>query len=174
MDKTQLIAIIDTAVKRAIGAMIVESNSQVKDTYKQTISRLEALDTIMWRLETNKRKLEGMLEEGQLQGKSKSIIRYSNLNTRIDPEEMYEAVCKSLEAHIAADQQEVDEMEAALKHIASDPYYPVIYQRYSKGQSDIEIAEKLFCDESTVRRNRARLIRRLAVCLYGAQAIERN
>ena len=37
--------------------------------------------------------------------------------------------------------------------------------------TDAELAEKLYCDESTVRRNRSRLIRIIAVRLYGVEAI---
>ena len=167
----KILSLIDESVKRTMTAMIAERSMQTNDAYKQTLARLDALEAISARLEDNKAKLEAMREEGQLQGKSKSIIRFSAPGLRADPQEMFEAVCQSLEAYIAADQQEVDEMEKALEYISNDQYYPVISERYFNGKTDEEIAGILYCDDSTVRRNRSRLVHRLSIRLYGVQAL---
>ena len=169
----KIISLIDESVRRAITAMIVEHRKITDDAYKQTVARLEALEAIKASLEDSIAKLEAMREEGRIQGKSKSIIRYSAPGIRVDPEQMFEAVCQSLEAHIAADQQEVNEMERALGYIADDLYFPVIQERYFSGKTDEEISVKLNCDVSTVRRNRGRLVRKLSIRLYGSQAIEK-
>ena len=169
----KIISLIDESVRRAMTAMIVEHRKITDDAYKQTVARLEALGAIKASLKDSMAKLEGMRKERQLQGKSKSIIRYSAPGIRVDPEEMFEAVCQSLEAHIAADQQEVSEMERALDYISGDLYFPVIQERYFNGKTDEEISAQLNCDVSTVRRNRGRLVRRLSIRLYGAQAIEK-
>ena len=55
--------------------------------------------------------------------------------------------------------------------VADDEYYPIIRMKYFEGKTDEEIAPEIPCDPSTVRRNKSRLIRRIAVKLYGAQAV---
>lgn len=165
------LSIIDEAVKRTVTALHEERRHAADDAYKQTMRRLKALPIIKERLEENKARLEGMRADGALPGVSKSIIRYSAAGLRVDPEEMYEAACLTLEAHIAADQLEVEEVAAAMKTVQQEAYYAVIYDYYVKNMSDLEIAEKLFCDESTVRRRRSQLVHRIAIRLYGAYAL---
>ena len=42
--------------------------------------------------------------------------------------------------------------------------------KYFRGMREADIAEKLLCDPATIRRNRARLIKRLALRLYGVDS----
>ena len=104
-------------------------------------------------------------------GKSKSIVRFSASGVRVDPEEMLEAVRRSVEAHIAADQEEIDAVTSALGCVKDDYYYPAVYDGLVFHKTDAELAEMLYCDESTIRRNRSRLIHIIAIRLYGVEAI---
>ena len=175
MMKTDLteheIALIDEAIKRTALVMFTCREKQVEDCYKETLRRLEAFPIIKSRIEQNKGRLETMQEEKALPGHSKSIVRFSAYSQRVSPEDAFDAVLTDLEAHIAADTYEVAQVEDALQTIQDDPYCLSVVGRYIQKMTDDEIALDLFCDTSTVRRNRGRLVHLLAVQLYGALAI---
>lgn len=77
-----------------------------------------------------------------------------------------------LEAAIAADAYEIETLERALAKCVGDAYYQTVTRRYFEGLDDKRVAELLNCDASTVWRNRIRLVRRIAVWLYGAAAVK--
>lgn len=83
-----------------------------------------------------------------------------------------EAVIIDLEAAIAATSHELEAIEKALASIRDDPYYLAVDGKYIQRMNDEEIAEKIHCDPTTVWRNRKRLIQRLAVRLYGVDAVK--
>ena len=163
-----VMAVIEEAVKKTVAAMIAERDSAPDNCYKQTIKRIKALPILQERVEDNRARLE---EGNLIPGKSKSIVRFSASGVRADPEEMLEAVRRTVEAHLAADQEEIDAVTAALACVQEDFYYPAVYDGLVLRRSDAQLAEQLYCDESTVRRNRSRLIRIIAVRLYGVSAI---
>lgn len=160
------LAIIEETAKRTVLTMLEEKQSRPDDCYKQTIKRLRALPILKERIADNQARLEG-----PLQHKSGSIVRYTASGVRADPDEMLEATRQTLAAHIAADQDEVDEVTRALEVVSDDYYFLTVYDGYIEKKSDADIAEVLHCDESTVRRNRGRLTRIIAVRLYGKYAI---
>ena len=71
-----------------------------------------------------------------------------------------------LRARLAADEFEVRRMRRALDCLREDEYFPCIELYYFRRKGDAYIAEKLYRDISTVRRNRRRLVRELAGILY--------
>lgn len=162
-------AVIEESVKRAVAEMYAQRNLRPDNCYKQTIKRIKCLPVLQKRVEDNKARLG---ENGNLMpGRSKSIVRFSASGVRADPEEMLQAVRSSLEAHVAADQEEIDVVTSAMESVDGDYYYKTVYDGLVLKKTDEEIAAELCCDESTVRRNRSRLIRTISVCLYGVDAI---
>ena len=83
------------------------------------------------------------------------------------PEEVHAMQLATLRGRLAADERELKRMNIALSFISDDPYYLTVEARYLRGGGDYDIAERLNCDPSTVRRNRIRLVRMLALRLYG-------
>lgn len=160
-----VIAIIEETVERVIKRMLAEKRASPDDCYKQTIKRIKAIPVLQERIADNTARLECPVQE-----KSKSIVRFSASGVRSDPEEMYDAIMCTLEAHIAADQEEVDEMMKALNTISNDYYYPVVYDAFILHRTDESLAQELCCDLSTVRRNRRRLVTILSIRLYGVFA----
>lgn len=164
-----VLAVIEETAKQVAQTMYAERNRIPDNCYKQTIKRIKALPILMERVEDNRARLG---EDGNLMpGKSKSIVRFSASGVRADPEEMLEAVRRSVEAHLAADQEEIDLVTRALEYVKEDLYYPAVYDGLVLHKTDEQLAEELYCDESTVRRNRSRLIRIIAVRLYGVEAL---
>ena len=163
-----IMAVIEETVKKTVAAMLAERDSVPDNCYKQTIKRIKALPILRERVEDN---LVRLGENGNLlPGRSKSIVRFSAAGVRADPEDMLEAVRQTVEAHVAADQEEIDIVTMAMKSVQDDFYYPAV-EGLSLRKTDAELAEQLYCDESTIRRNRSRLIRIIAIRLYGVEAI---
>lgn len=65
-------------------------------------------------------------------------------------------------------------MESALKQLRHDPYYDVIVYKYFERKTNEEIAELLYCDVSTVSRNKRRLVRKLSFMIFSDQVITEN
>lgn len=163
-------AYIDEAVKTAVQAGKVAASSTAKDAYHDTERRLYALPDLARKVEQDKESLDEMIRFGPRE-RSKSIVRFQRTGYRATPEEMYEAILRDLEATIAADEHEIDTMRRALANIEDDPYYLTVKGKYMDAMTDEGIANSISCDQTTVWRNRKRLVQRLAVLLYGAAAI---
>lgn len=164
-----VLAVIEETAKKVAATMYAERNMRPDNCYKQTIQRIKLLPVLQERVNDN---LARLGEDGNLMpGRSKSIVRFSASGVRADPEEMLEAVRRSVEAHLAADQEEIGTVTTAMECVRDDYYYPAVYDGLVLHKTDAELAEMLYCDESTVRRNRSRLIRIISVRLYGVEAI---
>ena len=102
---------------------------------------------------------------------SASLVRLIRPGMRLTPEEVHSAQMAELRARLAADEREVRKMQHALRSIGEDPYYLTIELKYFDNVKDADAALRLRCDPATVRRNRRRLVRRLALRLYGVECI---
>ena len=141
--------------------------------YSATEKRLHALPILRERIADCKEdiaELENMGIEA-LQYHPGSLVRLIRPGMTLTPKEVHEAQLAELRARLAADEREVRKMENALACINKDPYYDVIHYRYIDGMKVTEIAAKIACDPATVRRNCHRLVKRLALRLYGVECI---
>ena len=170
ISSTEITAIIYEAVDTAIRAGYMQAASLPSDTYKTTERRLYAYPVLQDKIMFDIEKLESLRANG-IPDQSKSIVRFRRAGMRLSPDEILDALIFDLSATLAADQYEADTIAGALKTIENDMYYDAVAGKYLRGESDDDIAETIPCDPSTIRRNRGRLIRRLAVWLYGTQAI---
>ena len=161
---------IDGMIRRAVAAMKVASERSAKDAYRATERRLYALPDIRAKLEDDRETLTEVKEHG-VRSRSHSVTRFLKSGIRLTPEEALSAVVMDLEAEIATSEHEIDIMERALAVISDDEYYSTVTWKYIERLTDAQIAEKIHCDASTVWRNRKRLIQRLSVRLYGAEAV---
>lgn len=142
-----------------------------KSAYAETERRLYALPILHERIADNREELcelEGLGVEA-LKEHSSSLVRILRPGIRLTPEEVHAAQMAELRGRLAADEREVRKMQTAMGSIESDPYFPLIEMKYFKNKKETEVAEKLCCDPSTVRRNRVRLVRRLSLRLYGVE-----
>ena len=162
--------IIKSAVQAGLEAGRIQAERTVTNAYKATERRLYALPTLKKKVEDARQRLAELQSMG-LPERSKDVIRFSRSGRRLSPEEILEALVQDVKASIAADEFEVETIEKALDNIRDDQYYPAVSGKYFEGISDEEIANQIPCDERTVRRHRGRLVRVLAVWLYGADAV---
>jgi hypothetical protein len=163
-------AVIKEAVNAGLQAGRLQAATLTGDAYKATEKRLYAYPVILEKITNDKERLEELLTHGAPE-RSKSFVRFNRTGIRLSPDEILDALVQDLTATIDADQYEADTIAAALKTIENDPYYAVVAGRFIEGMTDDDLAAVVPCDPSTVRRNRGRLIRKLAVWLYGAQAL---
>ena len=146
-------------IMQAVEAGRISAERTAKDAFKATERRLYGLPTLKIKLEDD------------LERVSKSITRFIKNGNRLSPDEIWEAVLMDMEATIAADRYEIETLERALATVRDDPYYRALSGKYLDDVDDRDIAEDLECDTSTVWRHRKRLVQRVAVWLYGAEAL---
>jgi len=163
-------AVIKEAVNAGLQAGHVAANRTTGDAYKATERRLYAYPVLLQKIADAKERLQELAENGP-PAHSKSIVRFSRSGVRLTPDEILEALVQDMTAAIAADEYEADTIAGALRTIEGDVYYSTVAGRFLGGQTDDEIAASIPCEAPTVRRNRGRLIRKMAIWLYGAQAI---
>lgn len=65
----------------------------------------------------------------------------------------------------AADKTALAVVDEFLTEFAQDPYIEAVRLFYFSGLTNAQVAEKLYCDDTTCRRNRSRLVRLLAARL---------
>lgn len=169
-------AVIDEAVQRAMKAF-KESLKGTKDQKKsknaltKTENRLSAMPILRTRIKDDKDRMKQLQTIGSPE-RSKSIIRYSRQSSRIKPEDALDAMIKELHSNIATDSYELETMEKALSIIKKDPYYYTVKGKYEEGLDNDTIAQTIGCDVTTVWRNRQRLMKQLAIRLYGTEAMD--
>lgn len=160
----------DAIIQKAVNAGRMQGMGVAKDAYKATERRLYAIPVLKLKVKEDREKLEEIKTYGAPQ-RSKSIVRFSRTGIRLTQEEILEALVMDMEATIAADTYEIECVEKALTAIEADTYYETVKGKYIDGRSDEQIAETIPCDYTTVWRNRKRLVQKVAVMLYGAQAV---
>jgi len=166
---------IEAIIKRAVEAGRASQKAETIEPYKLTERRLYALPHLEEKIAADKGNLEfyAQNEAGVTchQSTSKSIVRFERSGYRVSQEDMQDALIKDLESRIAADEEEVRVVRVALGVISKDYYYPAVEGRYLKNETDEDIADTLCCDTSTVRKHRGRLVRIVAIRLYGVEAV---
>lgn len=157
-------------IMQAVEAGRISAERTAKDAFKATERRLYGLPTLKIKLEDDLERLEEFKLYGPRE-RSKSITRFVKNGNRLTSDEIWEAVLMDMEATIAADRYEIETLERALATVRDDPYYRALSGKYLDDVDDRDIAEALECDTSTVWRHRKRLVQRVAVWLYGAEAL---
>lgn len=141
--------------------------------YAETERRLFALPILRDRVVDAKEELSELENCGvdALKHSSTSLVRLLRPGIRLTPEEVHAAQLAYIRSRLLADEREVKRMHAALSTVAEDPYYLSLELRYFKNLTDAASAKRLNCDPTTVRRNRKRLVKTLALRLYGSEAL---
>jgi hypothetical protein len=166
---------VENAITKAMHSVyekgVERGRAEAKEIYRLTERRLYAYPALKDNIETYKKDIADLQKEEP--GRSKDLVFFSvhGGGIRLSPDEIQEGRIRQLEGRIYRDEAEIKEIDIALESVKNDPYFPIIDLRYWQQKSDDEIAEIIACDASTVRRNKSRLIRMIAVKLYGASAV---
>jgi hypothetical protein len=163
-------ALIEDAVNAGLQAGRTASFYETKDSYRATEKRLYAYPVLKLKIAADRENIESIREHG-VPGNSKSVIRFQKPGVRLTPEEIRETLITNIKVQIAESEHEIETIDKALEIIEEDPYTDIVKYKYFEWKNDDEIATLMSCDSSTVRRNKSRLVGRLAVFLYGVAAV---
>jgi DNA-directed RNA polymerase specialized sigma subunit len=163
---------IEQAVKKAADA-IMAANEQVEAEQRNYFRETEKLLYSLPALKLSLAEYDEDLKAGELialRAKSKDVIRYSPNNSGVcglHPDD----ASNSKVASIGRTRKQVQRIERALETVKDDLYYDIIPLKYFDGLSGEDIADRLNCEERTYRRHKNRLINKLKVVLFGADAL---
>lgn len=105
--------------------------------------------------------------------RSKDIVCFSTRGTGSHGLDI-DQYTQSVKSSMMRTRQEVLRIERALEVIKDDKHYDIIPMKYWDGLAMLEIAEKFECEDKTVRRNKNRLVNKLKIMLFGADALNEN
>jgi len=161
---------VDEATKKATEA-IIKANAEVeagqRNYFKETERLLYSLPALRLKVAQDEEDLKhGIIRPKQ---RSKDMVIVSSAGgSHIEYEEDY---VRRRIVSMERTKREIQRIERALETIQDDEYYDIIPLKYFDNCTIEEIAERLGKDESTVRRNKNRLINKLKVVLFGADAL---
>jgi len=164
---------VDEAVKKAAEA-IIKANKEFDESQRNYFKETERLLYSLPALRLKVAQDEEDLKNGQmkLKEKSRDIVKLSRGGGgSFDPDEREERYIEQRKESMERTKREIQRIERALETIQDDEYYEIIPLKYWDGLSPVEIAERLNCDERTFYRHKNRLINKLKVVLFGADAL---
>lgn len=157
----------DTLEQKVIGAM---KHTHKDALIQKTKERLFAYPQLLNNIKKYRLDIKDIQRETF--GRSKSIvIMQPKSGEDFTLEDKRAARIRNLEQHIDRDEEEIEEIERALLIVKDEFYYPAIEMYFFKRMKRSEIGDYLNCDGSTVSRQINRLIERMNVALYGADAV---
>jgi len=160
---------VDEATKKATEA-IIKANAEVeagqRNYFKETERLLYSLPALKLKVAQD----EEDIKSGQmvLKRRSSDIVVMSRSGAGGQDEDEY---IERRKLSMMRTKREIQRIERALETIKDDEYYDIIPLKYWDGLSPAEIAERLHCDERTFYRHKNRLVNKLKVVLFGADAL---
>lgn len=165
---------VDEAVKKAAEA-IIKANKELdaaqRNYFKETERLLYSLPALRLKVAQDEEDLaNGLLVPKE---RSKDIVCPTGSSSYgpHDPLAQAERYIADRKASMERTKREIQRIDRALETIQDDPYYEIIPMKYWDLLSPEEIAERLNCDERTYRRHKNRLVNKLKVVLFGADAL---
>lgn len=143
------------------------------NAYKATEARLRAYPVLKDNVENVYPADIADLQRERVSGKSKDIVMWSTSGgLPISPEERQEAKILAVKMKLARDRESLRELDRALVSINTDVWYSAFADYYFVNVPLDQLAENMHESIPAVQRNKARLVKILAVRLYGADALE--
>lgn len=108
------------------------------------------------------------IEENGLPGKSKSIVFYSTSGGNVSAGDRYIELIEKYKVEKTETERDIARIDNALDKVRDDKYFEIIELKYLKqeAKTDEEIAEILEKDQSTITRNRNRLMNSIKTILF--------
>ena len=135
--------------------------------YKKTEILLYNYEKLKLAIKQKEEDIEYIKKHG-LHEKSKSIVFYSTANTTMSAGDRYIEILDKYEFEKAETERDIMRIENALDKVRNDKYFKIIELKYfsQESKSDAEIAEILEKDQSTITRNRNRLVNAIKTILF--------
>ena len=164
---------VEREVKRAAEA-IIKANKEIeasqRNYFKETERLLYSLPALRLKVAQDEEDLKNGLVK--LREKSRDIVKPSRGGAAVcDPEEREARYIEQRKESMERTKKEIARIERALETIQDDEYYEIVPLKYWDQLTPAEIAEALNCDERTYRRHKNRLVNKVKVVLFGADAL---
>jgi len=164
---------VDEAVKKSVDAIIranKEFDASQRNYFKETERLLYSLPALRLKVAQDEEDLRnGLVSSPE---KSRDVVRSSTSGYRqYDPEAREERYIAERKEIMERTKKEIARIERALEIIQDDEYYDIIPLKYWDLVQPAQIAEALHVDERTYRRHKNRLVNKLKVVLFGADAL---
>ena len=164
---------VDEAVKNAAEAIVranKEFDASQRNYFRETERLLYSLPALRIKVEQDEEDLKnGLVLPPE---KSRDIVKPSQGGYRMHDQEAKEArYIEQRKESMERTKKEIQRIERALETIQDDEYYDIIPLKYWDQLPPAEIAERLNCDERTFYRHKNRLVNKLKVVLFGADAL---
>jgi hypothetical protein len=166
---------IEITAKETAKAIIEEL--KIQNMIKKEMSYYKRVELLLYNYENLKDAIKQKDEEIRhiekygLPQSSGSIVVYQTSGGGISPEDRYLQLIDKYKAEKIETQRDLRRIENALEKIREDKYFEIIKYKYlniqkDKLETDEKIAERLERDQSTVTRNRKRLMNKLITILF--------
>ena len=164
---------VDEAVKKSVDAIIranKEFDASQRNYFKETERLLYSLPALRLKVAQDEEDLRNGLVK--LKEKSCDIVKPSRGGGgAFDPDERESRYIAARKESMERTKKEIARIERALEIIQDDEYYDIIPLKYWDLVQPQAIAEALHCDERTFYRHKNRLVNKLKVVLFGADAL---
>lgn len=165
---------VDEAVKKSVDAIIranKEFDAAQRNYFKETERLLYSLPALRLKVAQDEEDLRNGLVI--LKERSRDIVRptFGGSGGVHDTETREEKYIAARVESMERTKKEIQRIERALETIEDDEYYDIIPLKYWDQLPPAEIAERLNCDERTFYRHKNRLVNKLKVVLFGADAL---
>ena len=170
----ELEGIINATIERIVAGTVEDLKSDnlhaldPKSIYSKTESLLYNLPQLKKAVQERREQISEIERYG-LPKASKSFTVFIPNSGYVDNVSEYEkkenkieqlhGVINELESRIA-------QIEAAIDTVKADPYFPIIKMRYFDKKTNAQIAERLKCDEGTVKRHKNKLLESIRFALF--------
>ena len=170
--KKEIEVCINKTSERAAKEVVEELKKQ--RLLKNNISFYKKTEILLYNYETLKKAVEQKdedikyIQEHGLPEKSKSIVFYSSASGNISSSDRYLELIERYQLEKAETERDIKRIENALDKVRDDKYFKIIELKYLEqtAKTDEDIAEILEKDQSTITRNRNRLINSIKTILF--------
>ena len=160
----------ETILKLKVLGYIIPKTDE-KNAFQKTEMLLYNYNNFKAAIKDKEAQIEYVLKNG-LEPVSKSIIPLkAQSQLPADKLELAEEFIEALRKSILITKNYIDVIDNALDSIKDDRYYDIIRLKYFEGLVHEEIGDRLFCDSSTISRQKNRLIDALKIRLFSDEVI---
>jgi RNA polymerase sigma factor (sigma-70 family) len=169
----EVLKIIETAVNKAAqesAKAVVHEQTEERNYFRETEILLYNYSVLKLKVSQDEEFLYDPDAYIEPSTRSKDIVMFSTRSTGSHGLDI-DKYTQGIKSSMMRTRQEVLRIERALEPVKDDRYYDIIPMKYFDGMTIEDIAERFECEEKTVRRNKNRLVNKIKIMLFGAEAL---
>lgn len=180
MTESDLQQIIGLVVTKTIEALedkkLIAPKSDEKTAYQKTEALLYNYRGFKKIVAERMQEIENLRKYG-VPKTSKDITKYcgnagGTVQGTVLEEDAVEAAVRNVERSVEGTVQALALIDRCMATLRSDPYYCILEMRYFEGRTQEDIAVDLKCSQVTISKNKARLVKELAMRLFPNQYMD--